>query len=88
MEIRNHNQDSPDITQRRPMVSDDSTGATSDQRGISPSNPSERGIRGGRDFSAYNRELTQQIDPDTQERIVLLTKKQFIALQIKALKDF
>lgn len=42
----------------------------------------------GRDFSSYNRELRDQIDPDTGERLLLLTKKQFLKLQLQQLKDF
>jgi hypothetical protein len=42
----------------------------------------------GRDFSAYNREIRSQIDPQTQERVELLTKKQFLDLQKKKLKEF
>lgn len=42
----------------------------------------------GRDFSSWNREIKQQIDPDTQERVELLTKKQFLELQKKLLKEF
>lgn len=42
----------------------------------------------GRDFSNYNRELCQQIDPGTGIRMQLLTRKQYAALRLKELKDF
>ena len=41
-----------------------------------------------KDFSSYNREMCQQIDPDTQERVQLLTKKQFLELTTKKLTEF
>lgn len=39
-------------------------------------------------FSDHHRELRQQVDPDTQERLVLLTKKQLDQLLKKRIKDF
>lgn len=44
--------------------------------------------RGGRDFSLWNREMRDQIDPDTQERVLLLTKKQFTKQLLNDLKGF
>ena len=41
-----------------------------------------------KDFSAYNRELSQQIDPETGERVQLLTRRQFEKQLRKSLKDF
>lgn len=40
-----------------------------------------------KDFSSYNREMCQQIDPETGERVQLLTRKQFGELLLKELKD-
>lgn len=51
-----------------------------------PSNPGTE--LQGRDFSNYNRELRDQIDPETRERVQLLTRKQFLKLRLKELKDF
>ncbi len=48
----------------------------------------DRSGRVHKDFSAYNREINQQIDPDTQDRIVLLTKKQLMAKLLKELREF
>lgn len=42
---------------------------------------------GLKDFSSYNREMCQQIDPNTGERVQLLTRKQFGELLLKELKD-
>lgn len=40
-----------------------------------------------KNFSDYHRELRDQIDPDTGERIQLLTRKQFDEALFKSLKD-
>ena len=45
-------------------------------------------ISKGRDFSNWNRELRDQIDPDTKERILLITKTQLQKHLKKLLKDF
>lgn len=39
-------------------------------------------------FSDRNREISQQVDPETGEKVQLLTKKQFLDLQKKELKSF
>lgn len=48
----------------------------------------EREIPQGRNFSDFNRQLRDQIDPATGLRTILLTKKQLIALRLKELKSF
>jgi hypothetical protein len=53
-----------------------------------PGGTGEQERRPEKDFSAYNRELTQQIDPDSGERVQLMTKKQFLKLQMQELKKF
>jgi hypothetical protein len=45
------------------------------------------GVLVHKDFSAYNREIRDQIDPDTQERVLLLTRKQWRAKLRKELRD-
>lgn len=41
-----------------------------------------------KNFSDYNRELSQQIDPETGERVQLLTKKQYVKFIFSLLKEF
>lgn len=41
-----------------------------------------------KDFSSWNREMRDQIDPETGERTQLLTKKQYQDLLKKGLKEF
>ncbi len=39
-------------------------------------------------FSDKMRELRDTVNPDTGERVLLLTKKQFVAIKLKELKEF
>jgi hypothetical protein len=41
-----------------------------------------------KDFSSWNREMRDQIDPETGERTQLLTKRQFRELLRKQLREF
>ena len=47
----------------------------------------ERSGRREKDFSASNREAREGIDPETGEKVQLLTKKQFQDALFKSLKD-
>ena len=40
-----------------------------------------------KDFSAANREIKQQVDPDTQERVELMTKRQWQKMLKKEIKE-
>lgn len=42
----------------------------------------------GFNFSDHNRELRDTLDPDTQERVLLLTKKQLLKKLLEDLKSF
>ena len=44
-----------------------------------------------KDFSSYNRELRDTVNPETGERVLLLTRKQYVAqlkAELKSIKDF
>lgn len=48
----------------------------------------DEAVRDRESFSERNRRLSQQIDPETQERVQLMTKKQYMEFLKKSLRAF
>ncbi len=62
-----------------------------EQKKSTESDNSKEVYQGGprhKNFSDYNRELKDQTDPETGERVTLLTRKQYVELLRKSLRTF